>query len=267
MKIFDDCFHDALHAEVPASNVKLFDEQLSYTMPQVQTTALEQQAEILRRIRQQSEEGEAAKDMHDALGDDFLSAAVLHNQPLCEGHREWIPLQEALVGPAHVAKLLIRRAQDKRSTTDRPYRLNGEQLACIALFVSALEKGFANREDVSKPFLKFSEVLMTIILDGGGGCGKTTLALDVLFPLLETFFGEKAVLRRAPSNKPARLIQGRTMHSSQGLTPQDSLRTHNLALKVQARQKLARTHVALFILYPLRKIYNEWSPTLTMLES
>ena len=82
MKIFDDCFHDALHAQVPASNVKLFDEQLSYTMPQVQTAALEQQEEILRRIRQQSEEGEAAQDMQDALGDDFLSAAVLHNQSL-----------------------------------------------------------------------------------------------------------------------------------------------------------------------------------------
>ena len=90
---------------------------------------------------------------------------------------------------------------------------------------------------------------MTIILDGGGGCGKTTRALDVLFPLMEVFFGSHGVLRRAPSNKPAKLIGGRTMHSSQGLTPQDSLRTHDLALKPQARQKLARTHLEAGALY------------------
>ena len=39
------------------------------------------------------------------------------------------------------------------------------------------------------------------------------------------------------------------MHSSQGLTPQDSLKTHNLALKTQARQKLARTHTEAGVLY------------------
>ena len=64
---------------------------------------------------------------------------------------------------------------------------------------------------------------MTIILDGGGGCGKTTLALDVLLPLQEAFFGQHGVLRRAPSNKPARSLGGRTMHSSQGFTAESSL--------------------------------------------
>ena len=82
---------------------------------------------------------------------------------------------------------------------------------------------------------------MTIILDGGGGCGKATLAVDVTLPLQETYFGVNGVLRRAPSNKPARLIGGRTMHSSQGLTPESSMRTHNLALNTQSRQKLAIT--------------------------
>ena len=83
---------------------------------------------------------------------------------------------------------------------------------------------------------------MTIILDGGGGCGKTTLAVDILLPLLEAFFGSHGVLRRAPSNKPARLIGGRTIHSGQGLTPRDSLKTHDLALKAQARLKMTKTH-------------------------
>ena len=83
---------------------------------------------------------------------------------------------------------------------------------------------------------------MTIILDGGGGCGKTSLAVDVTLPLQETYFGVNGVLRRAPSNKPARLIGGRTMHSSQGLTPESSMRTHNLALNTQSREKLAVTN-------------------------
>ena len=119
----------------------------------------------------------------------------------------------------------------------------------VALFVSALEKGFTKREDASKPWIKVEEVLITIILDGGGGCGKTTLAVDVLFPLMETFFGTHGVVRRAPNNKLARLIGGRTMHSSQGLTPRDSLRTRDLAIKAQARMKLTKTHINAGALY------------------
>ena len=39
------------------------------------------------------------------------------------------------------------------------------------------------------------------------------------------------------------------MHSSQGLTPQDSLRSHDLALKAQARMKLTKTHINAGALY------------------
>ena len=39
------------------------------------------------------------------------------------------------------------------------------------------------------------------------------------------------------------------MHSSQGLTPQDSLRTYDLALKAQARMKLTKTHINVDALY------------------
>ena len=90
---------------------------------------------------------------------------------------------------------------------------------------------------------------MTLIMDGGGGCGKTTLSTDIMLPLLESFFHPKGVLHRAASNKPARLIGGRTLHSGQGLTPDSSMRTHVLALNVQACQKLAATHVDAGALY------------------
>ena len=75
------------------------------------------------------------------------------------------------------------------------------------------------------------------------------MSTDIVLPLLETFLHPEGVLRRAPANKPPRLIGGRTMHSGQGLTPESSMRTHALALNVQTRQKLAVTHVAAGVLY------------------
>ena len=127
--------------------------------------------------------------------------------------------------------------------------MNAEQLECTALFVAALDEAFANRPDVSKPWLHPAEVLMTILTDGGGGCGKTTLAVEVILPLLEAYYHPEGVFRRAPSNKPARLIGGRTMHSGQGLTPENSMRTASLALNPQSRQKLPMTHTDAGVLY------------------
>jgi hypothetical protein len=161
----------------------------------------------------------------------------------------WIVLADALKGPAHVAKMLILKLQDNRSKPGKPYKLNEEQLQCIALYVAALSKGFGRRPDPAKPWLHPAEVLMTILMDGGGGCGKTTLAVEIILPLLETYYHPEGVLRRAPSNKPARLIGGRTMHSGQGLTPENSMRTAALALNAQSRQKLSLTHADAGALY------------------
>ena len=140
MKLFDDRFHEQLHQEVPQSNVKLFDEQLSYSLPQAQTAALQMQEEVLKRLRQQhdrDEDGNAEKEVVENL---FLATAMLHNIAAENRDREWIPLAESLLGPAHVAKLLIRKVQERRSTPERPCTLNVERLECVALCVSALEK-------------------------------------------------------------------------------------------------------------------------------
>ncbi len=72
--------------------------------------------------------------------DQFLATAMMHNMTAQRSDREWIPLEDSLLGPAHAAKLLIRKVQEKRSKPEKPYRLNAEQRECIALFVSALEK-------------------------------------------------------------------------------------------------------------------------------
>ncbi len=182
--------------------------------------------------------------------DAYSASYLLHNLQQHQTECEWIELADALRGPAHVARMLIRRCQDARSTPARPYKPNAEQLECVALFVDRLEKAFSERADMSQPWIHPARVIMTIIMEGGGGGGKTTLSTEILLPLLESFFHPEGVLRRAPSNKPARLIGSRTMHSSQGLTPESSMRTHALALNVQTRQKLTVTHTdagALFV--------------------
>jgi hypothetical protein len=248
MKTFDDLFHTALHSLLPENEVKLTEVQRSYGASlSGLTAALDTQDAIMKHLRRTATmQGDMPVDDIDPS----IPEAALHNlqqqQPACE----WIDLTHALRGPAHVAKILVRRCQERRSTPTRLYRLNEEQLQCIALFVTRLEQAFLERPDPSQPWLHPARVLMTMIMDGGGGCGKTTLSTEILLPLLETFFHPEGVLRRAPSNKPARLIGGRTMHSGQGLTPESSMRTHALALNAQTRQKLAITHVdagALFV--------------------
>ena len=98
----------------------------------------------------------------------IITNAVVNNllqyQPECE----WVELTDALKGPAHVAKMLIQHCEKRRSTPTRPYKLNAEQLECTALFVSRLEKAFAERDKVSEPWIHPARVIMTIIMDGRG---------------------------------------------------------------------------------------------------
>ena len=85
---------------------------------------------------------------------------------------------------------------------------------------------------------------MTIIIVGGGGAGKTTLLVEVLVPLLRTYWRPEHVLLRAPSNKAARLLgmDAKTMHSAQSLSPESSMRTAALSLKPQAQKSVGKIH-------------------------
>ena len=236
MKLFDDAFHSALHTAVPTNDVLLSEEQLGFSgarFPQV-AAMLQYQDAVMQQMK---------KDQPDVTEpEDITREAVLHNlQQLQQPGRSIVDLPDALRGPAHVAKIILRKAEDESSKPGKAFRYNDEQLGCIASMVAKLEPAFAEREDPSQPFINPAQVLTTAIFDGGGGCGKTELLIKVMVPLFQVFFGPRGVLKKAPSNKPARLIGGTTIHSSQGLTPENSLRTHSLALNVQTRQKMVCT--------------------------
>ena len=92
-----------------------------------------------------------------------------------------------------------------------------------------------------EPFLPLDEWLFDIIIDGGGGCGKTMLINHFFVPLCRAFFRHAGVVLAAPTNKAARGIHAKTLHCVLGFTPESSLRTSALALTTQKRVKLERT--------------------------
>ena len=92
--------------------------------------------------------------------------------------------------------------------------------------------------------MPLDEWLLDIVIDGGGGCGKTMLINYFFVPVCRAFFGPTGVVLAAPSNKAARGIHGKTLHSLLGFTPESSLRTSALALTSQKRVKAERTFLS-----------------------
>ena len=124
MKLFDDLFHDELSEPLHVTPTKPYDVQLSYTEPQAQDAALDTQREILKQLR--ADQPDLASS--DANPENFVEEAVLYNLAKDNASREGVDLKDALRGPAHVAKVLIQRSQEKRSRPNKPYKLNAEQL-------------------------------------------------------------------------------------------------------------------------------------------
>ena len=144
-------------------------------------------------------------------------------------------LPELLRGPKHVAELIMEE-QKKHGCI-----LNEEQTLLFALCVDILQEAFVRRPNAEEPYLAPDTWLLDIVVDGGGGCGKTMFINHFLVPLCRTFFGHTGVVLAAPSNKAARGIGAKTLHSLLGFTPDVSLRTAALALTTQKRVKLERT--------------------------
>ena len=129
------------------------------------------------------------------------------------------PLLEIMRGPKHVAELTMKQ----QATHGRI--LNDEQKTLFALLVDCLQQAFLRRANSEEPYLPLDEWLLDIVIDGGGGCGKTMLINYFFVLACRAFFGPTGVVLAAPSNKAARGIHGKTLHSFLGFTRESSLRT------------------------------------------
>ena len=132
-----------------------------------------------------------------------------------------------LQGPAKYALHLLQKAS-----------CNEEQTDVIALLTSPLQKrwDFKQQQDAvgnqgppqALPNNWFKDNCSLLLL-GGGGVGKSYILIKVIKPLYMAYFpGGPGILVQCQSNAAARLVGGRTLHSSLEMTPASSLSTHSL---------------------------------------
>ena len=77
-------------------------------------------------------------------------------------------------------------------------KLNDEQIDVIALMVWPVEQAWRGRVGTTTHILPADLGLPRVLIIRAGGCGKTTIMLEVMSPLLQIYFGR--VLRSASSN-------------------------------------------------------------------
>ena len=144
-----------------------------------------------------------------------------------------VPVNEAMKGPAAVARMLLEKAECTQ-----------EQIDAVALLASSLQDRFENRPDKSSYLLPVTTALNNhrALWLGGGGVGKTRTLKRVVEPLALTFFGPDGYAATAQANAAAQNLgsKGRTIHSANGLSLQDSLQTARLQPNARALQKLKR---------------------------
>ncbi|MDA8609433.1 hypothetical protein N9L19_00800 [bacterium] len=112
-------------------------------------------------------------------------------------------------GPIATAKFLCDAAS-----------LNEDQMHPVALIAKPMDKPWRDRgEELAgagtehTPLIPLGKKIIRILIVGGGGCGKTRIINQVLTPLFRAFFGTRGCMGTAPSNKAARLLGGKTMHT------------------------------------------------------
>ena len=140
-------------------------------------------------------------------------------------------VEDTLAGPRAVAWKLSQAAE-----------LNRDQLRAVALVVKPMQETWERGRDAAELAsrsaspsneqrkLPLTGALVRLLLVGGGGCGKTRIFNKVLIPLFETFYGPDGVMKEASSNKAARLLGGKTVHTANKLQGGASLRTVHLRL-------------------------------------
>ena len=79
------------------------------------------------------------------------------------------PLPELMQGPQHIAERIMKEQTLKDRT------LNDEQKLLFGLWVDCLQQAWLRRPNLEKPELPLDVCLFDMIIDGGGGVGKTML--------------------------------------------------------------------------------------------
>ena len=100
-------------------------------------------------------------------------------------------------GPARYAQHLMQK-----------FPFNEEQINLIALLVFPLEKAWQNRHQKETYQLPHDLGLSRVLLVEGGGCGRTTIVLKVMKPLLLVYFGHNGVQLAARSGQINRKQDG-----------------------------------------------------------
>lgn len=155
------------------------------------------------------------------------TACILHTLP------------DLMQGPKNIAECIMReQTQEGRS-------LSGEQKLLFALWVDSFHQAWQRRPNPEKPEMHLDVWLFDMIVDGGGGCGKSMLINFFFVPLRHAFFGPAGVVLAAPSNKATRGVNGKTFHSLLGFTPDSSLRSSALALTTREKVKLERQFLSM----------------------
>ena len=179
----------------------------------------------------------------------MLQRNAERDRPKCQT----VAINDMAQGPGHVAWKFILACKNEQP----PIVFNEEQLDCMALQIWDIENAFRERasgvtspavlpgshvlaggqtQEVRTKYLLPNDLgLPRALFAGGGGCGKTTMLEKVICPTYETFF--ELTARATPSNKSARLFKAKTVHSLNGFTPSDSLRTVNIRIRNDTMRK------------------------------
>ena len=122
MKAFDELCHSELHSLSPSNDANLQKLQRTYSSSLMMlSAALGMQNATIKHLKRMSsiEGGSSIDDIAEQSVKDAAMHALQHRQRECER----IEPADALRGPAHVAKKLIRNCQERRSTPERQYKL------------------------------------------------------------------------------------------------------------------------------------------------
>ena len=235
MKMFADKFHDILSSSLPVLALNHKDKVLGL-LGTNRKQAIAHQRAVRTAMKKDQDDLRSSVAKPDTSDNLEVFVAALENLQIFESVAAHviISLPACMQGPRHVAEVIMENERKEGRI------LNEEQKLLYALWTDALQQAFERRPDPETPNLALDAYLFDIIVDGGGGCGKTMLINHFLVPLLRAFYGVAGVVLAAPSNKAARGIGAKTVHSLLGFTPDHSLRTAALALSTQKRAKIER---------------------------